>query len=431
MCIFENLKRILALCTIFALTGPVGYAKDKILTEKGDRHTQENAQPPYFAQIWFENFADLADATAADSGNTAWTSSITQGTFEVQGGLMFLQGINGGSNATWISQDIDISNHTNISISYLVGDALDGEKETSDYVRGFYVLDNGSRVQFANITDDVPTPVSQSISGLNGNTIRIEIDFRVSYGNETYTIDDILVEGTPIGDSEAPTPPTALVGTSASSTAIDLSWQPSSDNVGVGGYKVFQDNVEIESNWVGTTYQAVGLAPATTYEFKVRAFDAAGNQSTDSNIATIATDSGNGGGGSSVWSEQENTASYNGEVAIGTNTVPNGYKMAVSGNVIAEEIRVQLSGNWPDYVFSQEYRLTPLKEIQKYIEKNGHLPRIPSAKEVEGSGIVLGEMNRLLLEKIEELTLHAIQQEERIEELQEQLKALSDNFNEK
>ena len=378
--------------------------------------TNNESSTPWFAQIWNENFTGLTDGTTADTGTTGWTSSTTSGTFEVQGGLMFFQGINGGSNATWVSEDIDISNHTNVSISYVVADALDGEKETSDYVNGYYVLDNGSRVAFGNVTDDVPTPVNQSVSGLNGSTLRIEIDFRVSYGNETYTIDDVLVEGTPAGDTQAPSTPTGLAGTASSTTAIDLSWNASTDNVGVTGYKIFRDNIEIESNWSSTGYTAVGLTEATSYDFKVRAFDAAGNESSDSNVVSVTTNSASSGG-SGVWTESGSTASYTGEVAVGRSTVPSGYKLAVEGFVRAREIRVD-QDSWPDYVFEKDYDLPSLEEIRKHIQEKGHLPKMPSAKEVTTHGIKLGMMNKLLLEKIEELTLHIILLEERIKKLE-------------
>lgn len=105
-----------------------------------------------------------------------------------------------------------------------------------------------------------------------------------------------------------------------------------------------------------------------------------------------------------------------GKVGIGTNDTK-GYKLAVAGNVIAESIKVQLSSAWPDYVFAKSYQLPALSETEKFIKENGHLPGIPSASEVKAGGINLGEMNALLLKKIEELTLHLIRQQKEIEQL--------------
>lgn len=86
------------------------------------------------------------------------------------------------------------------------------------------------------------------------------------------------------------------------------------------------------------------------------------------------------------------------------------FRIYSDGKVYATEINVKLSQNFPDYVFLEDYKLISLKETQDFISKNGHLPGIPSAKEIEENGntINIGEMQILLLKKIEELTLHLI-----------------------
>lgn len=102
----------------------------------------------------------------------------------------------------------------------------------------------------------------------------------------------------------------------------------------------------------------------------------------------------------------------NGVQLIGSNSaVPaTGYQLSVDGKIIAEEVKVQLSTSWPDYVFADDYRLMPIEDLEKSIRANRHLPNIPSAADVTAEkGIVLGEMNRKLLEKVEELTLYIIQ----------------------
>lgn len=124
-----------------------------------------------------------------------------------------------------------------------------------------------------------------------------------------------------------------------------------------------------------------------------------------------------GGSGGGIWSENASDIYYDsGKVAVGTNSVPTDYEFAVGGKIIAEELKVELSTNWPDYVFKDDYALLSLGEIKKFIELNGHLPDVPSASEVyEKQGIELGEMNRILLQKIEELTLYIIQLQEEIQ----------------
>ena len=98
-----------------------------------------------------------------------------------------------------------------------------------------------------------------------------------------------------------------------------------------------------------------------------------------------------------------------GKVGIETSYVPSDYKFAVNGDIIAEEIQVMERIHWPDYVFDAEYELMPLAELETEIETLGHLPGVPSAEEVEENGHALGKMDAILLEKVEELTLHLIE----------------------
>ena len=81
-----------------------------------------------------------------------------------------------------------------------------------------------------------------------------------------------------------------------------------------------------------------------------------------------------------------------------------------------KELRVTLT-DWPDYVFGEGYRLAPLTEVEDYISENGHLPQMPSALEIENDGADLGEINRILVQKVEELTLYIIDLQQQIEEL--------------
>ncbi len=108
---------------------------------------------------------------------------------------------------------------------------------------------------------------------------------------------------------------------------------------------------------------------------------------------------------------------YNDKLGIATSYVPEDYTMAVNGRIISEEVRVMESGTWPDYVFADEYYLMPLPELESEIGDLGHLPGVPSAEEVEKNGHTLGEMDAILLEKVEELTLHLIEMNKQMEAL--------------
>jgi hypothetical protein len=100
-----------------------------------------------------------------------------------------------------------------------------------------------------------------------------------------------------------------------------------------------------------------------------------------------------------------------GNVGIGT-TSPDAL-LAVKGTIHSKEVKVDLTGAMagPDYVFEKDYKLPTLEEIKSYIDQNQHLPGVPSAAEMEKSGVKLGEMNILLLKKVEGLTLYLIEQD--------------------
>lgn len=114
--------------------------------------------------------------------------------------------------------------------------------------------------------------------------------------------------------------------------------------------------------------------------------------------------------------------SSNGNVGIGIANIGTDYKLYVSGNIRARKVRVDQQ-NWPDYVFSRNYQLMPLTDLEQFIEKNRHLPDMPSAKEVSKEGLDVGSNQAALLKKIEELTLYIIEQHKRIEALEKAAKA--------
>lgn len=115
----------------------------------------------------------------------------------------------------------------------------------------------------------------------------------------------------------------------------------------------------------------------------------------------------------------------NGQVGIGTQEVPEGYLLAVNGKVIAEEVEVRLEGDWPDFVFEENYYLMPPDSLKSFIRRNGHLPGFASAKSMQERGSVAsGQTMLTLVQKVEELTLYMLQQEKRIEALERQNREL-------
>ena len=132
---------------------------------------------------------------------------------------------------------------------------------------------------------------------------------------------------------------------------------------------------------------------------------------------------------------------------IGIGTITPSAKLDVAGNIKAHEIEVTLAsindmqlngtlaannitytanGNTADFVFEDNYQLKDLSEVEAFIKANKHLPEIPSADEMEEAGVNLAEMNKLLLMKVEELTLYSIEQEKKIEELSEDRKRVTE-----
>ncbi|GHV30232.1 hypothetical protein FACS1894177_02450 [Bacteroidia bacterium] len=99
------------------------------------------------------------------------------------------------------------------------------------------------------------------------------------------------------------------------------------------------------------------------------------------------------------------------------------YGLEVNGVVKAKEILIS-NTNWADFVFGDDYRLPSLNDVKLHINENKHLPGIPSEAEVKENGVNLGDMQVKLLQKIEELTLYTIQQQEMIDKLNARIEQL-------
>lgn len=121
------------------------------------------------------------------------------------------------------------------------------------------------------------------------------------------------------------------------------------------------------------------------------------------------------------WSPSIMTWRCDGNVGIGTLDPKN--ELDVNGTIRAKEVIVET--NWPGYVFDDGYELRSLAEVRSHIEENGHLPGVPSASQVAESGVSIGDAQRILLEKIEELTVYTIEKEERVLSLESRSTVLS------
>ncbi|HNW97937.1 MAG TPA: hypothetical protein PKK00_05955 [Bacteroidales bacterium] len=120
--------------------------------------------------------------------------------------------------------------------------------------------------------------------------------------------------------------------------------------------------------------------------------------------------------------------SSTGDVAIGSGlqTYVNGiqYKLAVKGGIICEQVKVINDVPHSDFVFDSNYKLMSLDQIEKYVKVNKHLPEVPSATEFKENGYNVGEMDNLLLRKVEELTLYIINLQKQNDEMKSRISDL-------
>lgn len=120
----------------------------------------------------------------------------------------------------------------------------------------------------------------------------------------------------------------------------------------------------------------------------------------------------------------KNLKVFDGNVVIGTRTTL--AKVDVIGDINCRKLKV-LPTTWPDYVFKPEYELMPLSNLKEFIRINKHLPGVPNEKQVAKDGVELGEMNTILLQKVEELTLYLLEIQQQLDEQKRMIKELQKN----
>ena len=162
-----------------------------------------------------------------------------------------------------------------------------------------------------------------------------------------------------------------------------------------GGIRINNTNIKLNTN--GTAYFSTYVAIGSGIHF-----NADGGASFSNNVSINSNN---------IRLYSDGSASFSNHVSIG-----NGFYCSSDGSLKVKSLRVTLT-DWSDFVFDDGYNLRPLGEVERYIEANRHLPDIPSAQEVEENGVDVGEMNKLLLQKVEELTLYIIDLQKQIDEL--------------
>ncbi|MEO5789228.1 fibronectin type III domain-containing protein [Gelidibacter sp.] len=292
-------------------------------------------------------------------------------------------------------------------------------------VTGYTILRNGTSI------GTTTGATSFNVTGLTqGTSYAFTVTARDAAGNVSQVSNIANVTTLLGGDTQAPTAPSNLTASGTTNTTTNLSWTTSTDNVGVTGYTILRNGTSVGTTTGATNFNVTGLTQGTAYSFTVTARDAAGNVSPSSNTVNVTTTGSAGiidytSENSNLitvdWKARDLFADRN--VGIGT-VDTHGYRLAVAGKMVAEEVNVKLKVNWPDYVFEEDYILPSLKEVEKHILQKGYLLNMPSAQEVAKEGIDIGKMNAKLLRKIEELTLYAIDQEKKIQRLEQENKRI-------
>jgi len=256
---------------------------------------------------------------------------------------------------------------------------------------------------------------AQFTAGTPGNTVLTHNGDNVGIGTST------------------PTAPLSVIGPGSNGDGV-LNVQSSTPNAsgtlirdGFYAY-VSQDNS-------GSFYQSWGMRLNGTDNLWYRIYSATAKYLPYMQISTSGTIAF-GGSASNATTDANPTLNAamtidaaTGSVAIGTSGAQ-GYRLAVNGGVIGTSVTVKLFSDWPDYVFRPSYRLPPLGELEAYVKANRHLPDVPGAAEVEKNGLNLGEINKVLVKRVEELTLYVIEKDKQLQGQQQTLRQVQQQLTE-
>jgi hypothetical protein len=180
-------------------------------------------------------------------------------------------------------------------------------------------------------------------------------------------------------------------------------------------------NVRIKNTATGDMFNMTFRKNGSTHEMLQSCFDAQNNAWREFmyfNYSTRKFEMRNGILDAEFKNSGNFLVSCTGNVGIGTLNPTE--KLSVNGNIKCQQIEVSLTG-WSDFVFDENYELMPLAEVERFIGEKKHLPGVPSAEEVISNGNNLGEMDAILLQKIEELTLYVIELKKENEALKQLL----------
>lgn len=207
----------------------------------------------------------------------------------------------------------------------------------------------------------------------------------------------------------------------AGTTKLKFNVDYATENLGIGGSAVPRTNIHFNSAVSGDTLKVTNTTTGHT------ATDGLDIRTTGLTAAIINRENSTLDFGTNNLSRMKILA--DGKVSIGNVTTPAGYRLYVEEGILAEKVKVAVksTGEWSDYVFAKDYKLTQLPEVEAYINEHQHLPGVPSAQDVVDNGVDMAKMDAKLLEKVEELTLHLIEMNKKMIEMQQKIDALEKN----
>src|SRR6266478_5796804 len=256
-------------------------------------------------------------AAGSTGANLSWNASTDN--VGVTGYIVSRDGIEAGTTATTTYAETGLSPGVTYSYSVAARDAAGNRSHASPNAR-FNIADTtppttptgltatvagstGANLSWNASTDDVgvtayillrngvqvATPATTSLTdtGLSAaTTYSYTVAARDAAGNISPNSASVSVTTASVADTTPPSTPTGLTGAAAGSTGANLSWNASTDNVGVTGYIVRRNGVQVETP-ATTSFADTGLSAATTYSYTVAARDAAGNISPNSTSVSI------------------------------------------------------------------------------------------------------------------------------------------------
>jgi hypothetical protein len=349
---------------IGALTGQyntTGYENSFIGTLTGQNNTTGNSN----------TFIGYQTGRYNTTGRFNTFVGVQAGVNNTSGSSNFIMGTNAGSN------------NTTGTANFFLGDNAGGANTTG----GFNVF-LGANAGAGNTVGD--------------NNTAIGFEANVGAGN--------LVNATAIGFRAVASANNSLVLGNGANVGIGTSAPTNKLHVVAGTAN--QSGLRLENLTSNSPASATG-------QTKFLTVDGSGN------VVLGSTTSG-GRLGADLWQQKgqylQNIAGNGVVIGELVNKTPAGYRLYVQDGILTEKVKVAVknASEWSDYVFTPSYKLTPLAEVEQHIKEKGHLPGVPSAAEVVEQGVDMAKMDAKLLEKIEELTLHMINMEKRMNSLQQE-----------